>query len=183
MALCSAARGGECAPSCSYSTAFPQRTWHRRVRGGASRGLAAAPSACSVPNAQFAGSRPLRVATSSVLSSIGVSISAGHGTPERQPGLACSLGAQESQRRRSHSAATQATTWSGGQSDGAPTSLASAAAAYAQALYKFSRPHTMYGTALSVLSISLLALDGAAVTGAAVRATAMALSSALLMNM
>ncbi|GIL89211.1 hypothetical protein Vretimale_18604 [Volvox reticuliferus] len=53
---------------------------------------------------------------------------------------------------------------------------------FAAALYKFSRPHTMMGTALSVTSISLLALAGSEPGLVAITALLHALSSALLMN-
>lgn len=50
------------------------------------------------------------------------------------------------------------------------------------AVYKFSRPHTIIGTAISVISISMLALEGASPTLAAGVALLQALASALLMN-
>ena len=50
------------------------------------------------------------------------------------------------------------------------------------ALFRFTRPHTMLGTAVSVCSVSALALGPAGLTSTAVRALAQALSSALLMN-
>jgi hypothetical protein len=59
---------------------------------------------------------------------------------------------------------------------------AGAAARAAGALYRFTRPHTMLGTAISVTSVSLLALGPEGMTAAAGAALAQALSSALLMN-
>ena len=56
------------------------------------------------------------------------------------------------------------------------------ALSFAVALYKFSRPHTMIGSAISILSISALALQGQVFNGVAVTALAQALTSALLMN-
>ncbi|GFR42837.1 hypothetical protein Agub_g3795 [Astrephomene gubernaculifera] len=53
---------------------------------------------------------------------------------------------------------------------------------FASALQQFSRPHTMIGTALSVVSISLLALGGAQISAPAITAVLQALVSALLMN-
>jgi homogentisate phytyltransferase/homogentisate geranylgeranyltransferase len=53
---------------------------------------------------------------------------------------------------------------------------------FASALYQFSRPHTMLGTTISILSISLLAVQGAAVTSAMTGALGVALGAALLMN-
>lgn len=50
------------------------------------------------------------------------------------------------------------------------------------ALYGFSRPHTMIGTAVSVASISLLALGSAPLTAGPAIALIQALASALLMN-
>ncbi|GLC58973.1 hypothetical protein PLESTB_001428500 [Pleodorina starrii] len=75
----------------------------------------------------------------------------------------------------------------GEQGDGQPvqaaiTSPISSATQFAAALYQFSRPHTMIGTALSVVSISLLALAGAEPGRVAIVALLQALSSALLMN-
>lgn len=66
--------------------------------------------------------------------------------------------------------------------DAAPTTLFSRAATAAGVVYRFSRPHTILGTAISVLSVSALALGPAHVTaGVAVRVGA-ALVAALLMN-
>jgi hypothetical protein len=56
------------------------------------------------------------------------------------------------------------------------------AAAWLDALYRFSRPHTMLGTAVSVCSVSALALAPGQLGGTALRAFLQALSSALLMN-
>ncbi|GLI60261.1 hypothetical protein VaNZ11_002350 [Volvox africanus] len=75
----------------------------------------------------------------------------------------------------------------GEHGDGQPQPAAiegplSSAVQFAAELYKFSRPHTMLGTALSVVSISLLALAGAEPWRAAITALLQALSSALLMN-
>eukprot|EP00798_Chlamydomonas_sp_ICE-L_P031278 gene31278-6423_t len=50
------------------------------------------------------------------------------------------------------------------------------------ALHKFSRPHTMIGTAISILSISALAIQGYPPSGVAGNALVQALVSALLMN-
>lgn len=57
-----------------------------------------------------------------------------------------------------------------------------AAAAWADALLRFTRPHTMLGTAVSVTSVSALALGPGQAGGAAAAAFSQALSSALLMN-
>eukprot|EP00887_Chlorella_sp_A99_P008147 scaffold12.g8147.t1 len=64
----------------------------------------------------------------------------------------------------------------------APPGAAAAALRGLSALYRFSRPHTMLGTAISVCSVSALAAGGAAGAPAALRALGAALSSALLMN-
>ena len=53
---------------------------------------------------------------------------------------------------------------------------------FLSALYRFTRPHTMLGTAASVLSISFLAAGRQAMVGQALIALMQALSSALLMN-
>jgi len=50
------------------------------------------------------------------------------------------------------------------------------------ALYQFSRPHTMLGTLISVVSVSLLALQGAPITWLFVQGVVAALVPALLMN-
>lgn len=50
------------------------------------------------------------------------------------------------------------------------------------AFVRFTRPHTMLGTAISIISISCLAVSGWQWTGPAVVALVQALSSALLMN-
>ncbi len=55
-------------------------------------------------------------------------------------------------------------------------------AQFLTALYGFSRPHTMIGTAVSVSSISLLALGSAPLTSGPAIALIQALVSALLMN-
>lgn len=49
-------------------------------------------------------------------------------------------------------------------------------------LYRFTRPHTMLGTFVSVVSVSLLAIGLQGITPAATTALAQALVSALLMN-
>jgi homogentisate phytyltransferase/homogentisate geranylgeranyltransferase len=54
--------------------------------------------------------------------------------------------------------------------------------AWFDALYRFSRPHTMLGTAVSVCSVSALALGPGQLGAGAAWALAQALSSALLMN-
>jgi homogentisate phytyltransferase / homogentisate geranylgeranyltransferase len=50
------------------------------------------------------------------------------------------------------------------------------------AIYRFTRPHTMLGTFVSVVSVSLLAAGPEIVTQMAVTAISQAISSALLMN-
>lgn len=50
------------------------------------------------------------------------------------------------------------------------------------ALYRFSRPHTMLGTFVSVISVSLLALQGSPVTVYVLQGMVTALVPALLMN-
>ena len=50
------------------------------------------------------------------------------------------------------------------------------------AFYQFTRPHTMLGTFVSVISVSLLALQGAPVTALALKGMITALVPALLMN-
>jgi len=65
------------------------------------------------------------------------------------------------------------------------TALASQAAVvrhWASALHRFTRPHTMLGTLVSVVSVSLLAVGSQGMTPVAVTALAQSLSSALLMN-
>lgn len=57
-----------------------------------------------------------------------------------------------------------------------------AGSAWLDALYRFSRPHTMLGTAVSVCSVSALALAPGQAGTVAATALAQALSSALLMN-
>lgn len=49
-------------------------------------------------------------------------------------------------------------------------------------LYKFTRPHTMLGTFISVLSVSMLGLSPFSLTYQAVQSIFQALTSALLMN-
>lgn len=49
-------------------------------------------------------------------------------------------------------------------------------------LYRFTRPHTMLGTFISVVSVSLLAIGAQGITPAATTALGQALVSALLMN-
>jgi homogentisate phytyltransferase / homogentisate geranylgeranyltransferase len=49
-------------------------------------------------------------------------------------------------------------------------------------LYRFTRPHTMLGTFVSVVSVSLLALGGQGITPTATAALGQALVAALLMN-
>ncbi len=56
------------------------------------------------------------------------------------------------------------------------------AGAWLDALYRFTRPHTMLGTAVSVCSVSALALGPGQLGSAAMLAGLQALSSALLMN-
>lgn len=56
------------------------------------------------------------------------------------------------------------------------------AGAWLDALYRFSRPHTMLGTAVSVCSVSALAVGPGQLGPAAALAALQALSSALLMN-
>lgn len=53
---------------------------------------------------------------------------------------------------------------------------------FCSAFYRFTRPHTMLGTTVSIISVSLLALQGATLSQNALIALAQALSSALLMN-
>lgn len=55
-------------------------------------------------------------------------------------------------------------------------------AAAAGALYRFTRPHTMLGTCISVVSVSFLALGPAGLIPEAALALAQALPAALLMN-
>jgi homogentisate phytyltransferase/homogentisate geranylgeranyltransferase len=50
------------------------------------------------------------------------------------------------------------------------------------ALYKFSRPHTMLGTFVSIVSVSSMALGSAAWSAAALTGLCQALVPALLMN-
>lgn len=50
------------------------------------------------------------------------------------------------------------------------------------AFYRFTRPHTMLGTTVSVMSVSALALQGAVLDGAVLTALVQALSSALLVR-
>jgi len=57
-----------------------------------------------------------------------------------------------------------------------------AVAAYLGAVYRFSRPHTIIGTAISVCSVSALALGGDYYGGAAAVGLIQALVPALLMN-
>ena len=64
-----------------------------------------------------------------------------------------------------------------------PASLLHALRAAGGVLYRFSRPHTMLGTTVSILSVSALALTPAtAAHPAAARAVLTALAAALLMN-
>lgn len=58
----------------------------------------------------------------------------------------------------------------------------SGVAAWLDALFRFTRPHTMLGTAVSVTSVSALALGPGQLTATALHAFLQALSSALLMN-
>ena len=51
-----------------------------------------------------------------------------------------------------------------------------------EAFYQFSRPHTMAGSTISIISISMLALHGAALTQAVAVGLCQALVAALLMN-
>jgi len=57
-----------------------------------------------------------------------------------------------------------------------------AAVRFLMALYQYTRPHTMLGTFVSVISVSLLALQGEPVTALALKGMATALVPALLMN-
>lgn len=50
------------------------------------------------------------------------------------------------------------------------------------ALYRFSRPHTMLGTFVSIVSVSSMALGSAAWSAAALTGLCQALVAALLMN-
>lgn len=50
------------------------------------------------------------------------------------------------------------------------------------AFHRFTRPHTMLGTAVSVTSVSLLALGPGGAEAGALAAYGLAISSALLMN-
>jgi homogentisate phytyltransferase/homogentisate geranylgeranyltransferase len=72
----------------------------------------------------------------------------------------------------------------GGDGDSAVPSrgVLDAAAAKLAAFYQFTRPHTILGTAVSILSVSVLALQGQAWSNSALAALWQALSSALLMN-
>lgn len=69
----------------------------------------------------------------------------------------------------------------GGETTASLTEV-SGAVRFITALYQFSRPHTMLGTTISILSISLLALQGTALTPAITTGFVQALISALLMN-
>ena len=53
---------------------------------------------------------------------------------------------------------------------------------FSEALYQFTRPHTMIGTTVSVASISMLALHGVAPTQTILVGLGHAIVSALLMN-
>uniref|UniRef100_A0A061R0W1 Homogenitisate phytyltransferase n=1 Tax=Tetraselmis sp. GSL018 TaxID=582737 RepID=A0A061R0W1_9CHLO len=53
---------------------------------------------------------------------------------------------------------------------------------FISSLYQFSRPHTMLGTFVSVVSVSLLALQGSPVTLPVIKGMVVALLPALLMN-
>eukprot|EP00803_Ostreobium_quekettii_P000640 evm.model.scf_83.4 EVM.evm.TU.scf_83.4 scf_83:128935-133570(-) len=74
--------------------------------------------------------------------------------------------------------------------DSAPTTAATSAlrrvlprwSAFLSALYQFSRPHTVAGTVVSVVSVSLLGLQGHPPNAAFTQALAYALVSAVLMN-
>jgi len=61
-------------------------------------------------------------------------------------------------------------------------SRVAAAGKFVSAFYRFTRPHTMLGTLVSVASVSLLAVGSQGIAGPATTALAQALSSALLMN-
>ena len=65
----------------------------------------------------------------------------------------------------------------------AATTTSGGARAWVEAFVKFTRPHTMFGTAVSVSSVSLLALGRASdLNGTFVLGVLTALSSALAMN-
>ena len=51
-----------------------------------------------------------------------------------------------------------------------------------KAFYQFTRPHTMIGTSISIISISVLAMHGAAMNQIAMSGLVQALLAALLMN-
>lgn len=55
-------------------------------------------------------------------------------------------------------------------------------AAACEALYRFSRPHTMLGTFVSIVSVSIMAMQSLTWTSAAVVGLLQALVPALLMN-
>ncbi len=64
-----------------------------------------------------------------------------------------------------------------------PTSILASTASALGILYRFSRPHTMLGTTISIMSVSALALTRATASHpAALAAVATALATALLMN-
>lgn len=70
----------------------------------------------------------------------------------------------------------------GSSSRDQPLPLGEDAAGVVDAFYRFTRPHTMLGTAVSVMSVSSLALQGLPWGPAAARGLAYALGAALLMN-